>query len=55
MQFSVNANCSFTGQTEDGVYTYSGRVQKGKRGAIGRVTYDDGDQSFAGPLVAAKR
>ncbi|MBA2590876.1 MAG: hypothetical protein M3495_22110 [Pseudomonadota bacterium] len=55
IQFRVNGDCSVTGESQTGFYTYSLRIQKGKRGAIGRVVYDDGDSFFSGPLVAAKR
>jgi hypothetical protein len=55
VQLWVNADCSFTGQSQDGFNTYSGKIQKGKRGVIGRFLKGDGENSFDGPFVAAKR
>ncbi len=55
IQFEVNGDCSVRGESQHGLYTYSLRIQAGKRGAIGRFAYDDGDNFFSGPLVAAKR
>jgi hypothetical protein len=55
IQFQVSGDCSFRGESQSGLYTYSGQIQTGKRGAIGRFVYDDGDNFFSGPLVAAKR
>lgn len=55
IQFRVNGDCSVTSESRTGFYTYSLRIQAGRRGAIGRFVYDDGDNFFSGPLVAAKR
>jgi hypothetical protein len=55
IQFQVNGDCSVRGESKSGFYSYSLRIQPGKRGAIGRFVYDDGDNFFSGPLVAAKR
>lgn len=55
IQFRVNADCSVGGRSDTGIFTYSGQVQAGKRGIIGRFFFDDGERFFGGPLVAAKR
>jgi hypothetical protein len=55
IQFRVNSDCSVSGRSDTGVNTYSGRIQAGKRGVIGRFFSDDGDRFVGGPLVAAKR
>ena len=54
-QFRVNADCSMSGQRQNGVTTSSARIQAGKRGITGRVSVDDGERSFGGWFVAVKR
>jgi hypothetical protein len=54
IQFHVNGNCSFTGESQSGASTFSGRIQAGKRGVIGRFVYDDGQNFFEGPILAVR-
>lgn len=54
VQLSISPSCLVSGTSQDGVFSFSLRMQRHKRGMVGRIRSDDGENVLEGPLVAVK-